>query len=83
MTGVDGGYAEYFLAEAAFAVKVPAGVNVFERIPLTCASVTTFKAIKVGDVRPGELVALSGIGGLGIWRCSTRRSSAAPWPPST
>src|SRR5690348_5004917 len=62
---VDGGYAEYFLAEAAFAAKVPAGVNAFEAAPLTCAGVTTFKAIKVGNVRPGDLVAISGVGGLG------------------
>src|SRR5215472_13396724 len=62
---VDGGYAEYFLAEAAFATKVPAGVNPFEAAPLTCAGVTTFKAVKVGNVRPGDLVAVSGIGGLG------------------
>lgn len=62
---VDGGYAEYFLAEAAFATKIPAGVSVFEAAPLTCAGVTTFKAIKVGNVRPGDLVAISGIGGLG------------------
>jgi propanol-preferring alcohol dehydrogenase len=62
---VDGGYAEYFLAEAAFAAKVPAGVNPFEAAPLTCAGVTTFKAVKVGNVRPGDLVAISGIGGLG------------------
>jgi alcohol dehydrogenase, propanol-preferring len=62
---VDGCYAEYFLAEAPFAAKVPAGVNPFEAAPLTCAGVTTFKAIKVGNVRPGDLVAISGIGGLG------------------
>jgi propanol-preferring alcohol dehydrogenase len=62
---VDGGYAEYFLAEAAFATKIPAGMNVFEAAPLSCAGVTTFKAIKVGNVRPGDLVAISGIGGLG------------------
>jgi propanol-preferring alcohol dehydrogenase len=62
---VDGGYAEYFLAEAAFAAKVPAGVNACEAAPLTCAGVTTFKAVKVGNVRPGDLVAISGIGGLG------------------
>src|SRR5215470_5651332 len=62
---VDGGYAEYFLAEAAFAAKVPAGVDPFEAAPLTCAGVTTFKDIKVGNVRPGDLVAISGIGGLG------------------
>jgi propanol-preferring alcohol dehydrogenase len=62
---LDGGFAEYFLAEAPFAAKVPAGVNPFEAAPLTCAGVTTFKAIKVGNVRPGDLVAISGIGGLG------------------
>ena len=62
---VDGGYAEYFLAEAAFAAKVPAGVDPFDAAPLTCAGVTTFKAVKVGNVRPGDLVAISGIGGLG------------------
>jgi alcohol dehydrogenase, propanol-preferring len=62
---VDGCYAEYFLAEAAFAAKVPDGVNVFEAAPLTCAGVTTYKAVKVGKVRPTDLVAISGIGGLG------------------
>ncbi|HTX82181.1 MAG TPA: zinc-dependent alcohol dehydrogenase [Streptosporangiaceae bacterium] len=62
---VDGCYAEYFLAEAAFAAKVPAGVSVFDAAPLTCAGVTTYKAVKVGNVRPTDLVAISGIGGLG------------------
>jgi alcohol dehydrogenase, propanol-preferring len=62
---VDGCYAEYFLAEAAFAAKVPAGVNIFDAAPLTCAGVTTYKAVKVGSVRPADLVAISGIGGLG------------------
>jgi alcohol dehydrogenase, propanol-preferring len=62
---VDGGYAEYFLAQAAFATRVPAGVDPFEAAPLTCAGVTTYKAVKVGNVRPAELVAISGVGGLG------------------
>jgi alcohol dehydrogenase, propanol-preferring len=62
---VDGCYAEYFLAEAAFAATVPAGLNVFDAAPLTCAGVTTYKAVKVGNVRPTDLVAISGIGGLG------------------
>jgi alcohol dehydrogenase, propanol-preferring len=62
---VDGCYAEYFLADAAFAAKVLAGVNVFDAAPLTCAGVTTYKAVKVGNVRPADLVAISGIGGLG------------------
>ncbi len=62
---MDGCYAEYFLADAAFAAKVPAGINVFDAAPLTCAGVTTYKAVKVGNVRPADLVAISGIGGLG------------------
>ena len=62
---VDGCYAEYFLAEAAFAARVPDGINPFEAAPLTCAGVTTYKALKVAHVRPPELVAISGIGGLG------------------
>ncbi len=62
---VDGCYAEYFLAEAAFATPVPAGIDPREAAPLTCAGVTTYKAIKVGNVRPGDLVVISGIGGLG------------------
>jgi propanol-preferring alcohol dehydrogenase len=47
---VDGGYAEYFLAEAAFAAPVPDGIDPREVAPLTCAGVTTYKAIKVGNV---------------------------------
>jgi propanol-preferring alcohol dehydrogenase len=44
---------------------VPAGVDPREAAPLTCAGVTTYKAVKVGNVRPGDLVAVSGVGGLG------------------
>jgi propanol-preferring alcohol dehydrogenase len=62
---VDGCYAEYFLAEAAFAAPVPDQVDSFDAAPLTCAGVTTYKAVKVGGVRPAELVAISGVGGLG------------------
>ena len=62
---VDGCYAEYFLAEAAFATPVPAGIDPAAAAPLSCAGVTTYKAVKVGGVRPGDLVLVSGIGGLG------------------
>jgi propanol-preferring alcohol dehydrogenase len=62
---VDGCYAEYFLAEAAFAMPVPAGIDPREAAPLSCAGVTTYKAVKVGNVRPGDLVVISGVGGLG------------------
>jgi len=61
----DGGYAEKILAEAAFASPVPSGISPFDAAPLTCAGLTTYKALKVADVRPTDLVAISGVGGLG------------------
>ncbi|MFE3854330.1 zinc-dependent alcohol dehydrogenase [Streptomyces griseorubiginosus] len=63
--GCDGGYAEKMLAWADFAQPVPEGVSAVEAAPLTCAGVTTYKALKVAGVRPAQLVAISGIGGLG------------------
>lgn len=63
--GCDGGYAEKMLAWADFAQPVPQGISALEAAPLTCAGVTTYKALKVADVRPTQLVAISGVGGLG------------------
>jgi propanol-preferring alcohol dehydrogenase len=62
---VDGGYAEYTIADARFAVPVPDGVDPLDAAPLTCAGVTTYAAVKNAHVVPGERVAVFGIGGLG------------------
>lgn len=62
---VDGGYSEYMLADARYAVPVPDGVTALDAAPLTCAGVTTYAAIKNARVTPGETVAVFGIGGLG------------------
>jgi propanol-preferring alcohol dehydrogenase len=62
---MDGGYAEYAVAAARFAVPVPGGIDPFEAAPLTCAGVTTYKAVKVSGLRPAETAAVFGIGGLG------------------
>ena len=62
---VDGAFAEYAVADADYVVPVPAEVSAFDAAPLTCAGVTTYKAIKVADVVPGERVAIFGVGGLG------------------
>ena len=62
---IDGGYAEYAKASAAYVAKVPDGVDPLDAAPLTCAGVTTYKAVKVSGARPGALVAVFGIGGLG------------------
>ena len=63
--GCDGAHAEKMLAWADFAQPVPDGITALEAAPLTCAGVTTYKALKVAGVRPAQLVAISGVGGLG------------------
>jgi propanol-preferring alcohol dehydrogenase len=62
---VDGAFAEYVVAPAAFATPVPEAVSSRDAAPLTCAGVTTYKAIKVAHVQPAETVAIFGVGGLG------------------
>ena len=44
---------------------MPNGVDPFDAAPLTCAGVTTYKAVKVSGAKPADLVAVWGIGGLG------------------
>src|SRR5689334_7028708 len=53
------------LASAGYVGKVPSGMDPFEAAPLTCAGVTTYKAVKVSGARPSDLVAIFGVGGLG------------------
>jgi propanol-preferring alcohol dehydrogenase len=62
---VNGAFAEYAVVRAGFAVPVPDGVSSLDAAPLSCAGVTTYKAIKVARVAPAETVAVFGIGGLG------------------
>ena len=62
---IDGGHAEYAKAFARYVGKVPTGVTPLEAAPLTCAGVTTYKAVKVSGARPSDLVAIFGVGGLG------------------
>ncbi|OOV87902.1 alcohol dehydrogenase AdhP [Oceanospirillum linum] len=62
---VDGSYAEYCLADGEYVVKIPDGLSYVDAAPLFCAGVTTYKALKVTEVKPGEWVAIIGVGGLG------------------
>lgn len=62
---IDGAYAELAVAYADFVVPVPEGVSSVDAAPLTCAGVTTYKAVSVGRVRPADQVAVFGVGGLG------------------
>jgi propanol-preferring alcohol dehydrogenase len=62
---IDGGFAEYVKAYGRYVVRVPDRVDPVDAAPLTCAGVTTYKAIKVAGTRPSDLVAVFGVGGLG------------------
>lgn len=62
---VDGSHAEYALAHGTYVVPVPDTIDPLDAAPLTCAGVTTYKAVKVSGARPGKRVLISGIGGLG------------------
>ncbi len=67
MTGytVNGAYAEYVLADPAYVGHLPANRGFAEMSPVLCAGVTVYKGLKVLDCKPGDWVAISGVGGLG------------------
>jgi propanol-preferring alcohol dehydrogenase len=67
MTGytVNGGYAEYALADPGYVGRIPDGLDFAPAAPVLCAGVTVYKGLKVLDCKPGDWVAVSGIGGLG------------------
>lgn len=62
---IDGGYAEYMVAFEDGLTSIPNEVSSKEAAPLMCAGETTFSALRNSKARPGDLVAISGIGGLG------------------
>jgi len=62
---VNGGFAEYALADAGYVGHLPDNVGFVEIAPVLCAGVTVYKGLKVTDTKPGDWVVVSGIGGLG------------------
>src|SRR5216117_3698102 len=67
ITGVtyDGGYGEYLIAPASAVARMPAELPPVEAAPLMCAGLTTFNALRNSGARPGDVVAVLGLGGLG------------------
>ncbi len=67
VTGVtrDGGYADYMVAPFSALAMVPKDLSAVEAAPLMCAGVTTFNCLRNSGARPGDLVAVIGLGGLG------------------
>lgn len=62
---VDGGMAEQCIVAADYAVKVPEGLDPAQASSITCAGVTTYKAIKEAQLQPGQWTVIFGAGGLG------------------
>ena len=67
MTGysTNGGYAEYVLADPGYVGHLPANLGFEAAAPVLCAGVTVYKGLKMLECKPGDWVAISGIGGLG------------------
>ena len=69
---IDGGFGEYATAYARYVVKVPEGIDPLDAAPLTCAGVTTYKAVKVAGTGPPISWPCSASAASDTWRSSTR-----------
>jgi D-arabinose 1-dehydrogenase-like Zn-dependent alcohol dehydrogenase len=67
VTGIsfDGGYGEYMVAPVSAVARMPAELPPVDAAPLMCAGITTFNALRNSGARPGDVVAVLGLGGLG------------------
>src|ERR1041384_284884 len=67
VTGIsfDGWYGEYIIAPASAVARFPDGLSQVDAAPLLCAGITTFNALRNSGARPGDVVAVLGLGGLG------------------
>lgn len=67
ITGIsyDGGYAEYMVAPQDALARIPDDLTAIDAAPLLCAGITTYNALRNSGARAGDLVAISGVGGLG------------------
>lgn len=74
---VDGGYAEYTRAPASHVVKIPEGLPSEQAAPLLCAGVTVHRALKRGQIRGGQRLAVFGVGGLGHLAVQIGRAAGA------
>ena len=62
---VDGSFAEYVIGSARYVGRLPDNPDFASLAPILCAGVTTYKGIKETEAKPGEWIAISGVGGLG------------------
>ncbi|KAJ7702701.1 zinc-containing alcohol dehydrogenase, partial [Mycena rosella] len=62
---VDGGLAEYMVADQTALIAIPDTLDSIQAAGLLCAGLTVFNAIRLSSIRPGDTLAVAGIGGLG------------------
>ena len=62
---VNGGFADYILADPNYVARIPSGLSAVDAAPIICAGVTTYKGIKEAATKPGDWLVVSGAGGLG------------------
>ena len=62
---VNGGFADYILADPKYVARIPNGLSAINAAPIICAGVTTYKGIKEAATKPGDWLVVSGAGGLG------------------
>ncbi len=67
ITGIthDGGYADTLIASTDALAHMPPQLGAVEAAPLLCAGITTYNALRFSAARPGDVVAIQGVGGLG------------------
>lgn len=61
----DGGYADYMIAPIESLASIPEQLSAIEATPLMCAGITTYNALRNSGARPGDIVRILGMGGLG------------------
>ncbi len=61
----DGGYAEFMIAPASALALIPQELSTVDAAPLMCAGITTYNSLRNSGARPGDTVAVLGLGGLG------------------
>jgi len=59
---VDGGYAEYMLADADYILPLPAEIENEQAAPLLCAGIIGYRSLRLAEVKPGERIGLVGFG---------------------
>jgi len=74
---VDGGYAQYTKAPASHVIKIPESLSSEQAAPLLCAGVTVHRALKQAKLRPGQRMAIFGVGGLGHIAVQIGRAAGA------